>query len=96
LNSGVKNDNFCPVKDKEINGVLSMSWYSIFMIVGITLVGGGWIAYLVYNHIMDKREKQQPRKSQQLQKANESMVEYAQKLAKFKKKSYLKEPDDKQ
>lgn len=73
-----------------------MTWYSIFMIVGITLVGGGWIAYLIYNHIMDKREKQQPRRSERLQKTNESMVEYAKKLAKFEKKSYLKESDKNQ
>jgi predicted nucleotide-binding protein (sugar kinase/HSP70/actin superfamily) len=65
--------------------------YKIFMIVGITVVGCGWIAYWVYNHIMDKREKQQPRRSEHLKKANETMAEYAKKMANFKKKSYEKQ-----
>ena len=65
--------------------------YKYFMIIGLAVVGLGWIIYGIYNYIADRREKNQPKvRSQQYEQAQGSMTDYAKKMATFKKKRYDK------
>ena len=65
--------------------------YKYFMIIGLAVVGVGWIIYGIYNYIADQREKKQPEvRSQQFEQTQESMADYAKKMATFKKKRYDK------
>lgn len=38
-----------------------MGWYGVFMLVGGIAVGGGWLAYWLYNRKLDREEAQQPK-----------------------------------
>ena len=62
-----------------------MSTYAIFMIVGVILVGGGWIAYFVWDYKQRKEEEQQPKpQSVRLQKTKSEVSDWAKKMAEFK------------
>jgi predicted negative regulator of RcsB-dependent stress response len=62
-----------------------MSTYAIFMIVGVILVGGGWIAYFVWDYKQRKEEAQQPKpRAEKLQKTKSEVSEWARKMAEFK------------
>ena len=62
-----------------------MSWYGIFMIVGMIVVGGGWIAYLIWDRKMQKEEAKQPRQySEQRKKTQSEVSDWAKKMAEFK------------
>ncbi len=62
-----------------------MSAYVIFMIVGVILVGGGWIAYLLWDYKQRKEEAQQPKpQSAKLQKTKSEVSDWAKKMAEFK------------
>jgi predicted negative regulator of RcsB-dependent stress response len=62
-----------------------MSAYAIFMIVGVILVAGGWIAYLLWDYKQRKEEAQQPKpQSEKLQKTKSEVSDWAKKMAEFK------------
>ncbi|MEN6427367.1 MAG: hypothetical protein ABFE13_18590 [Phycisphaerales bacterium] len=62
-----------------------MGWYGWFMIVGIVVVGGGWIAYWIWDRKMQKEEaKEPPRKSERLEKTKSEVSDWAKKMAEFK------------
>ena len=63
-----------------------MSWYWIFMIVGVIAVAAGWIAYAIWDYRMRQEEKKQPpKKSERLQKTQSEIADWAKKMAEFKK-----------
>jgi len=65
--------------------------YKWFMVIGLSVVGLGWIGYAVYNYIQNRREKKVPKaRSQKYEQAQQSMAEYAKKMAQFEKKRYDK------
>ena len=49
-----------------------------------------WIAYGIYVLIERAREKKHPKKSDRLQKADQSFTAYMEKMQKFEKKTYDK------
>lgn len=62
-----------------------MSWYAIFMIVGVIVVGGGWIAYLIWDYKMRQEEAKQPKqRSERLKKTQGEISDWAKKMAEFK------------
>ena len=62
-----------------------MSWYGWFMIVGVIAVGGGWIAYWIWDRRMQREEeKLPPKKSERLQKTQSEVSDWAKKMAQFK------------
>ena len=62
-----------------------MSTYAIFMIVGVILVGGGWIAYFLWDRKQCKEEALQPKpQSEKLQKTKSELSDWAKKMAEFK------------
>jgi len=62
-----------------------MSTYAIFMIVGVILVGGGWIAYFLWDYKQRQEEAQQPKpQSAKLQKTKSEVSDWAKKMAEFK------------
>ncbi len=62
-----------------------MSWYGYFMLIGLIVVGGGWIAYLIWDRKMAKEEAQQPKqRSERLQKTQSEISDWAKKMAEFK------------
>ncbi len=63
--------------------------YKWFMIIGVAVVGLGWLAYGIYSYIADRQGKKHPKaRSQKYEQAQQSMAEYAKKMANFKKKRY--------
>ena len=63
-----------------------MSLYKIFMIVGVIVVAGGWIAYAIWDYKMRQEEKKQPKKrSARLQKTQGEVSDWAKQMAEFKK-----------
>lgn len=62
-----------------------MSAYAIFMIVGVIVVAGGWIAYLLWDYKQRQEEAQQPKpQSEKLQKTKSEVSDWAKKMAEFK------------
>jgi len=62
-----------------------MSSYGIFMIVSGIVVGGGWIAYLIWDRKMARAEAQQPKqRSERLKKTQSEVSDWAKKMAEFK------------
>jgi hypothetical protein len=62
-----------------------MSTYAIFMIVGVLVVGAGWIAYYLWNRKMDKEEASQPKpQTAQMKKTKSEVSDWAKKMAEFK------------
>lgn len=60
-------------------------WYGIFMIIGILLVGGGWVGYWLYNRKLDREEAQQPKQySERRKKTSSEVSDWARKMAEFK------------
>ena len=60
--------------------------YKIFMIVGVIVVGGGWIAYAIWDYMQRKEEaKQPPKRSARLEKTQSEISDWAKKMAEFKK-----------
>ena len=65
--------------------------YKWFVIIGFSVIIVGWVAYGIYKYIGDQKEKKQPKaRSDKYEQAQQSMAEYAQKMASFKKKRYDK------
>jgi hypothetical protein len=62
-----------------------MSTYWIFMIIGVIAVGGGWIAYLLWDYKQRKEEEKQPKpQTAKVQKAKSELSDWAKKMAEFK------------
>jgi len=62
-----------------------MSTYAIFMIVGVIVVAGGWIAYFLWDRKQRKEEAQQPKpQSEKLLKTKSEVSDWAKKMAEFK------------
>ena len=60
--------------------------YKIFMIIGVIVVVGGWIAYAIWDYKQRQEEqKQPPQKSQRLQKTQGEIADWAKKMAQFQK-----------
>lgn len=56
------------------------------MIALAVLVGGGWIAYGIYEHKVRQEEKKRPKvRSERLVKSQNEMADWAKKMAEFKK-----------
>jgi len=68
-----------------------------FVIIPLAIIVAlGWAAYGIYTLVIRRQEKEQPRqKSERLEKAQDSLVEYAKKMAEYKKKPYQREDEDK-
>jgi hypothetical protein len=71
--------------------------YKIFMIVSVIVVGGGWIAYAIYDYKMRQIEKNEPKKgSVRLEKTKSEMSDWAKKMAAYKKPEFKRPKQDDQ
>jgi hypothetical protein len=71
-----------------------MSWYGIFMIVGLVVVVGGWAAYFIWDHKMRKEEEKQPKQhGERLVKSRSEVSDWAKKMAEFKSPAPKRPPD---
>lgn len=62
-----------------------MSTYAIFMIIGVLVVGVGWIAYFLWDRKMAKEEESQPKpQTAQMKKTKTELSDWAKKMAEFK------------
>jgi len=62
-----------------------MSTYAIFMIVGVVVLTGCWIAYFLWDRKQRKEEAQQPKpQSARVQKNKSELSDWAKKMAEFK------------
>ena len=62
-----------------------MSAYAIFMIIGVIVVGGGWIAYYLWDRKQRLEEERQPKpQSEKLRKTKSEVSDWAKKMAEFK------------
>lgn len=62
-----------------------MSLYTIFMIIGVIVVVGGWAAYFIWDYRMRKEEAKQPKqRSERLKKTQSEVSDWAKKMAEFK------------
>jgi H+/gluconate symporter-like permease len=71
--------------------------YKILLVVAI-IVGIGWIAYGIWWVKVCHDEKKEPKpreKSEQLKKAQQSMAEYAKKMASYDYKKKTQEQEEK-
>ena len=60
--------------------------YKIFMIIGLIVVAGGWVAYAIWDYKMRQEEKKHPpKRSERLQKTQGEIADWAKKMAEFKK-----------
>ena len=67
--------------------------YKIFMLIALSLLAIGWIAYAIWMHKIREEEKKQPRQvSKRLQQTRSEFADWAQKLKDFKKPT-RKPPD---
>jgi heme/copper-type cytochrome/quinol oxidase subunit 2 len=73
-----------------------MSWYGIFMIVGLVVVVGGWAAYLIWDYKQRKEEEKQPKqRGERLVKTRNEVADWAKKMAEFKSPA-PKKPSDRE
>jgi hypothetical protein len=62
-----------------------MNWYAIFMIIGMILVGGGWLVYWLHERKLDKEEANRPKpRSERLQKTHSELSDWAKKMGEYK------------
>ncbi len=67
--------------------------YKIFMLIAVSALAIGWIAYAIWMRKVCEEEKQQPKQeSQRLKQTRNEVTDYAQKLKNFKKPTH-KQPD---
>jgi len=63
-----------------------MSTYKVFMIIGVVLVAGGWIAYAIWDYRLRQEEKKHPKKhATRLNKTKGEVSDWAKQMAAFKK-----------
>ena len=76
--------------------------YKIFMLISLSALAIGWIAYALWERKMREEEKKQPKQeSQRLTKTKSEISDWAQKMAayqppKIKRKYEDEEPEDQQ
>ena len=69
-----------------------MKLFWILLISAAAVVAVGWIAYGIWEWRMRKLEKEQPKqRSERYEKAQDSVSDYAKKLAEFKKPTYKRD-----
>ena len=62
-----------------------MSTYALIMMIGILVVGGGWIAYFIWDRKQRQEEEKQPKpQSARVQKTKSEISDWAKKMAEFK------------
>jgi len=67
--------------------------YKILMLIAVSALTIGWIAYYLWERKMRAEEAKQPKQeSQRLKKTKSEVADYAQKLKNFKKPT-RKQPD---
>jgi len=67
--------------------------YKIFMLIAVSALTIGWIAYALWERKMRAEEAKQPKQeSQRLKRTKSEVADYAQKLKNFKKPT-RKQPD---
>ncbi len=67
--------------------------YKIFMLIAVSALTIGWIAYYLWERKMRAEKVKQPKQeSQRLKKTKSEVADYAQKLKNFKKPT-RKQPD---
>ena len=60
--------------------------YKIFMIVGVVVVAGGWLAYALWDYKLRRDErKQPPQRAERLTKTQSEISDWAKQMAEFKK-----------
>jgi len=60
--------------------------YKIFMLIAVSALTIGWIAYAIWMRKVCEEERQQPKQdSQRLKKTKSEITDWAQKMAQFKK-----------
>ena len=73
-----------------------MKLFWILLISAAAVVAVGWIAYGIWEWRMRKLEKEQPKqRSERYEKAQDSVSDYAKKLAEFKKPTYKRDDSSK-
>jgi type VI protein secretion system component VasK len=68
--------------------------YKIFMLIAISVLLIGWVAYWLWMRKITEEEQKQPKESQRLTKTKGEISEWAQKMADFKKPEIKKPPDE--
>ena len=60
--------------------------YKIFMLIAVSALTIGWIAYAIWMRKVCEEERQQPKQeSKRLKKTKSEITDWAQKMAEFKK-----------
>jgi len=60
--------------------------YKIFMLIAVSALTIGWIAYAIWMRKVCEEERQQPKQeSKRLKKTKSEITDWAQKMAQFKK-----------
>ena len=60
--------------------------YKIFMLIAVSALTIGWIAYAIWMRKVCEEEREQPKQdSQRLKKTKSEITDWAQKMAQFKK-----------
>ena len=74
-----------------------MSTYAIFMILAVSALAIGWVAYWLWERKMAEEEKNQPKQvSKRLTQTKSEVSDWAQKMAQFKppKRKFPSEDDE--
>jgi len=68
--------------------------YKIFMLIAVSALTIGWIAYAIWMRKVCEEEREQPKQdSQRLKKTKSEITDWAEKMAQFKKPE-RKNPSD--
>lgn len=67
--------------------------YKIFMIIAVSVLIIGWVAYGIWIRKVTEEEKKQPKESQRLTKTKSEVSDWAKKMANFKKPEIKRPPD---
>ena len=68
--------------------------YKIFMLIAVSALTIGWIAYAIWMRKVCEEEKKQPKQeSKRLTKTKSEIADWAQKMAQFKKPEHKKTYD---
>ena len=60
--------------------------YKIFMVVGLLVVGAGWLAYFLWDYKLRKEEaKQPPQRAERLTKTQSEISDWAKQMAQYQK-----------
>ena len=60
--------------------------YKIFMLIGLVVVAGGWIAYALWDYKLRQEEKKQPpQRAERLQKTQSEVSDWAKQMSQYQK-----------